>query len=273
MKILSFLFLLFALAGCSDSNNSTVSNSDDGLTGDLIGKIALVDHNGKPIVNNSGALVQIDGTSYSAVTDSNGDWTIHNLPSRTYSLSISKDGFVTFRDFSYAFLGGGTTRYFYRYFYYYTFYEFPAVPLKEFAQYSVTLDAVILPNMFHSDSSTGVCYCHTSSNVPPGNLGLYIICGKDSTLSADKPESFRNSYYAAFNNYTAHDSAFNVAAPIYSTSDGTSIVDGFSKGDTIYFRVYPGVGTDFYYDAIRTRAVPLGISFNGSNVLSGIMQY
>src|ERR1043165_563090 len=89
---------------------------------------------------------------------------------------------------SYAFLGGGTTRYFYRYFYYYTFYEFPEVPLKEFAQYSVFLDAVIMPSMFHSDSSTGSCYCHTSSNVPPGSLGVYVICGNDSTLSVDKPE-------------------------------------------------------------------------------------
>src|ERR1043165_5836971 len=144
MKILSLLSVLIMLASCSDSNNTTTSSvGGDKVTGNLIGKITLTDHTGKPIANKSGALVQIDGTSYSAVTDSNGDWEIHNLPSRTYSLSISKDGFVTFHDPSYAFLGGGTTRYFYRYFYYYTFYEFPEVPLKEFAQYSVFLDAVI----------------------------------------------------------------------------------------------------------------------------------
>jgi hypothetical protein len=273
MEILSVLVLLLVAAGCSDSNNSaTTSSGGNELTGDLIGKVTLYDYNGIVLANKSGALVQIEGTSYSAVTDSNGDWLIHNLPTRTYSLSISKDGYLPYHDYSYAFLGGGTTRYLFRYYYYRIFYEYAEVPLRQFPEFTIALDAILMPNIPHSDTS-GLFYCHTSTNVPLGSLGVYIISGADSTLSADKPESYENGFYVQFGNYSRTDTSFNLASAIYSTSDGTSLVDGFSKGKTVYFRAFPGIGAEVYYDAIHNKGIPTGINYSGSNVLSGIMAY
>src|SRR6478609_2741609 len=111
MKIITFLtLLLFIAAGCSDSNTTTTS-SGDGVTGDLIGTVYLSDHRGRSMTNHSGVTVQIEGTSFSAVSDVNGNWVIHNLPTRTYAITFSKPGFYIRRNPSYTFVGGEPVRY------------------------------------------------------------------------------------------------------------------------------------------------------------------
>jgi len=94
---------VFSWVGCTDS--STNNSSSSNLTGDLTGGITLTDYRDQYKSDKSGVLVQLDCTSFSAITDTAGLWIIHNLPSKTYSLTFSKEGCSTWKDESYSFLG------------------------------------------------------------------------------------------------------------------------------------------------------------------------
>src|ERR1043165_9958033 len=113
MKIFLLFLLLLVAAGCSDSNNATTETTGGGVgsSGDFLGNLRLYDHRGRPMVDRSGAKVQLEGTSFSAITDKNGDWVIHNVPTRTYAISFSKENFSTRRNPSYTFVGGEPVRY------------------------------------------------------------------------------------------------------------------------------------------------------------------
>src|SRR5256885_16188600 len=97
--ILSFAFLVF-LFGCK---NSTPAASQE-VTGELKGTVGLYNAHGMEISDRSGVLIQAEGTNFSAISDSAGNWSIHDLPSQTYSISFSKNGFGTVKNTSFPFL-------------------------------------------------------------------------------------------------------------------------------------------------------------------------
>jgi hypothetical protein len=108
MKLLIFFSFLFLISvfGCKNSQPTTPLQ-----TGDLKGTVGLIDLHGNEISDRSGVFVQVEGTGFSALSDSAGNWIIHNLPTQTYSVSFSKTNYGTVRNTSFSYIGGGTVSY------------------------------------------------------------------------------------------------------------------------------------------------------------------
>jgi hypothetical protein len=271
MKILSLLVLILVAAGCSDSsNNSTSSGNGSSVTGDLLGSVILTDHRGRPMRDYSGVTVQVEGTSFSAVTDTAGNWVIHNLPSRTYAITFSKPDFYSYHDKSFSFLGGAPVRYITPRL------QNPYVYLGGLPRFKVTLDAILMPEKTTTDSgntflfTNGTLYAHTSDDGPDStNVGTYVIISRDPNLRIENPSSY--FYLMSVNGYTyaTRDTIVNLSTTV---GYGWFAVWNVHPGDTIYFKAYPVLGNPMEYDVIKNTEVFIGYSSAASNVLSGVMK-
>ncbi|HET9137617.1 MAG TPA: carboxypeptidase-like regulatory domain-containing protein, partial [Candidatus Kapabacteria bacterium] len=109
MKIrLLFLFAAVAISGC---NTASTNSPQSASTGELKGIVGLYDTHGNKITDRSGVVVKAEGTSITATSDASGHWVLHDLPTQTYELTFSKDGYSTMKNTSYSFVGGGTVLY------------------------------------------------------------------------------------------------------------------------------------------------------------------
>jgi hypothetical protein len=109
MKILAVLSLAFLFIGVGCK--SSAPNSTQVVTGDLTGNVGLYDSHGNEIFDRRNVLVQVEGTSLSAISDSVGNWVIHDLPTQTYIIAFSKTGYGTLKNTSFSFIGGGSVSY------------------------------------------------------------------------------------------------------------------------------------------------------------------
>src|SRR2546421_435380 len=82
--------------------------NSSGQTGDLTGRVKLSSANGYS-PDFGGVTIAVEGTSFSATSDSAGYWTIKDLPSGTYSVSFSKPSFDTWKNTAYQFVGGSVS--------------------------------------------------------------------------------------------------------------------------------------------------------------------
>ncbi|HUL44239.1 MAG TPA: carboxypeptidase-like regulatory domain-containing protein, partial [Bacteroidota bacterium] len=88
----------------SDTGSRPFGVTGPALQGTLFGMVSVQSESGKyPDANGGGFLVTIDGTMYSAVTDSFGRWKIESLPAGDYTITISKDGYGTMKIYNYRF--------------------------------------------------------------------------------------------------------------------------------------------------------------------------
>lgn len=77
------------------------------LSGDILGRILIYDSL-NVATDNSGALIKIDGTTHSTLSDSTGKWKFKGVKSGTYVITCSKPGFSTDKNISFQFVGGDT---------------------------------------------------------------------------------------------------------------------------------------------------------------------
>lgn len=91
LLLLLLLLTIAILNGCSSSGTNETAPSKN-----IYGNIALLDWDYSALPR-GGALVTVDGTSFSATSDSKGDWSIFSIPGRTYSFTFSKAGFETIK--------------------------------------------------------------------------------------------------------------------------------------------------------------------------------
>jgi hypothetical protein len=259
-----FLFLVIIINSCKDDDNvnGSANESTNGqVVGVLRGAIALYDSNDMAVTDKSGVHVTLDGTSFSAYTDSLGLWTINNLPTRVYPVTFSKQGYSSVPG-QMTFVAGDTL-----------WYYSPLYPaaLVQPPTYTVTLDAMIVEN---SSPTTFLVYGHMSKNAPI-NVTLKVAF---ITSHSPNPD-FDNTAISV------NDEGNNIGTNRYSKQNPDSIVQigkgfdyystlltGFSKGDTIYTRAYPLLGNHYQYEynfnTKRTIYVGHGV---GSNVLSAVI--
>ncbi len=267
MKILTFLLLIFVAVGCSDSSTTTTitETTADGPSGDLIGTVMLTDYLGRQITDRRGVTVQCEGTSYSAISDSAGNWVIHDLPTRTYVISFSKPEFYTWKDLSYSFVGGGPTRYkppFTNY-----------VTLGQPPEFTIDLDGIAMPSRVFSDSlkdfiyTEGSYYAHSSNAPSETSIGILLISSHSPTLSIDKKDSYDNSYYFFYYNKKSSESVLNATG---SLNYNNILLKDFLPGETIYIRAYPVIGNSRIYDPYTDTYEVVGYGPNGSNILSAV---
>ncbi len=103
-----FLGLLFliTLSSCGDNSVSVESR------GSLVGRVNLYDNH--QFLNNSGGVnVSIDNTSLAARTNQDGFWQIDRVPAGVYSITYSKEGFYTKKNYNIQFVGSGTYNLYY----------------------------------------------------------------------------------------------------------------------------------------------------------------
>lgn len=67
----------------------------EGGSGGVAGQVLLLSPNDEPLQDSSGVTVSVLGTQYSATTDINGTFAIDSVPTGTYTLNLSKQGFKT----------------------------------------------------------------------------------------------------------------------------------------------------------------------------------
>ncbi len=108
MKITSIVTvgLVIFIFGCKSTTPTSVQKT----SGLLSGTVALIDINGNSFADKSGVLIQPEGYSQSALSDSNGNWSINGLSSHTYNLVFSKTGYGTMKH-SITYIGEDTIRY------------------------------------------------------------------------------------------------------------------------------------------------------------------
>src|SRR5437899_1519502 len=118
MKNIFYSIIFFAganlLTGCKSNTTTQVVYTGDVIPGTIVGKVYLADtvfmNNYIPISDASGVEINIEGASFSAVTDKDGRYTIANVPPGAYWLIFKKDGFATYHDGVIEFTGNGTDR-------------------------------------------------------------------------------------------------------------------------------------------------------------------
>jgi hypothetical protein len=110
MRILSVFFLSVLvlspfLAGCGEEEPMTGPLL---LSGNFTGFVTLIDSNGSRLKDLSGVKVSIDGTSFSAMTDSLGKWNINEISTGIYTINYSKPSYGIYKAMNQGFVGGGT---------------------------------------------------------------------------------------------------------------------------------------------------------------------
>lgn len=81
--------------------------------GKVVGTVSYFDTMDAAYFNNvtlplQEATIQVEGTSYSTISDINGRWEIDNLPPGTYTISCTKKGYSTSKTVGFPFIGNGT---------------------------------------------------------------------------------------------------------------------------------------------------------------------
>ena len=237
--LLTALICTAFLYGCKDS--TTITNSGGGtLVGDLKGRVYLMDQNGNPISNGRGVLVSCEGTSYSAITDSTGFWVIHDLPTRTYSIAYTKEGFDTIKNTSYTFVGGGTQ------------WILQGIAIVQHPTFEVVLDAVAAKYKSDGRFDYYSLYGHTVDNwnglvrivisrIQPftpydnNNVNIYI-----HTIRLENDPSFIEKFspddYVSLHNFdtlyvTAYPASF--ANPYFDVQTGKYVYSGLGKQSNV----------------------------------------
>lgn len=103
VQITCLTILLFLFSGC---RKTEVEHLD--LKGTIKGQIFTLDEFANTISDNANCHVVLDGgtTSYSTVTDTSGSYVITDIPTGTYIIIISKEGYSTIRTEDIKIVGG-----------------------------------------------------------------------------------------------------------------------------------------------------------------------
>lgn len=90
------------LGSCKSNPVTTIPN------GSINGTVTLVGNGTGPLSSSAGVTAALDGTNYSAQTDSNGFWHIDNVAPGNYDVVVSKAGFGACRVYGVTVEGPGT---------------------------------------------------------------------------------------------------------------------------------------------------------------------
>ncbi len=206
-----YILIVSLFIGCKSDEVVTVYKGGR-ATGRLQGVAKLALASGEIGTNHSRVLIQVENTPFRAVSDSTGFWYIDNLPTATYIISFSKDGYCTWKNTSFPFVGGGVV-------------DFNAVTtaneyyrsplLYEVAPFTLTIDSIAMPKLDTSTSywSEGIIYSHTSKINKSRMLGVSFTYensidygiyrgvvgdGQDVTTDHDTTVSFASHFNQSF---------------------------------------------------------------------------
>ncbi len=247
------------LLSCTKTTTETIIN-DVVQIGSLRGNVQVFNlYNINP--HNDSVLVVIEGTHYSALTDTNGNWQIDSLSTGTYSISFSKPGYSTWKNTSYSFIGGGIVPFLYG----------VSLYLTQIPHFPIFLDGITIPRLNSYDSAS--IYGHVTITSGYGKERIFIVSSKSKNDLGTNP---RVALSPLLNTMIRETFQYPDANTFQVRYDGFSrFFDGFNSGDTIYIRAYPNMNqhdyVGYYYFDVQSRKYVVTGCGEGSNILTAVV--
>ncbi len=94
----SFALVLLSIVMFSCGNDDDTPNQPDPMVGNISGGVNLFDEAGMP-ADNSGMTVNIEGSSIEATTNTDGEFSLIDVPYGDYTLVFQKNDYGTFKRF------------------------------------------------------------------------------------------------------------------------------------------------------------------------------
>lgn len=198
------LALLAVIMSCSDNSNDETPTP---TSANISGAVNLFDDRVTEI-DNSNMIVSVEGTSISAVTDANGQYTLSNVPFGLVTLIYEKNGYGTFKRFNVDHSDGDTF-----------ITESPS--LGQISTTSIT-------NLSVTDNGTDIILAANTDPVANNGNTRYIrfFFSTQSNVSSTNYEAVLETLVAQIN-------------PRELNLDSASLVAlGFTSGQTVYARCY-----------------------------------
>jgi hypothetical protein len=191
----------------------------------------------------TGTSVTIDGTSYSTVADTNGHWTINNLPPGNYSITFQNPRCRDYKIFSQQVSADQESQV-----------GFPVILSEIITRARVT-------NLYARLATNGADYINVLYYFAPvynSYAAARIFIGRDSTVSS-QPDSY----------------LYTVTGPPHTENSLNDIRfwdlyrAGFRHGDTMYITVWSclNVPGATYWDPILNRTIDPSANSTGSGVV------
>lgn len=259
----SFLVVLSVLVALSFLSCRTQTLAPDTGTATIKGQVILSTdyyHQTPPF---SGIQVSIEGTGYSAMTDSGGHYELDDVPGGTYDVHFSKPGYGDIRWFGMQVQGGGTSPV---YWYDYQPWHNVVFPtLFKQPDFVTTLRSVSLDDSLSGYSNMKIVMLHGSfsGSSQPDLLSIVIYFSHHANLSS-KPGEYEWLEPWTTGSMCSWDTLNHTFALPVGLSEYRN--HGFASGDSVYFATYggPAWGTGYpysdYYDPVH--GVPVISSLN-----------
>lgn len=264
------LFMIAPLIGCNQEVVSSVSS----VTSDLVGSVGVIDYRGRNAHNKQGVLIQCLGTPYSCLSDSSGHWILHNLPTRSYSIKFSKEGYISWLDPDYEYIAGVSSIYNPHDIYGRVYPKIVQPP-----RYSIMLDAVTFPKRYYDSTAhqwetrIGSIYGYTSPDTPDSNSNLIAFYfGHSPAIGEDTTVKIDYIILTEVSSYSGHDTSITINTSYPMNGYDTTFFSAFHLGDTVYVRAYPAVLNTDPYNPVTGEYYSEPYKTKGSNVLSGVVR-
>ena len=223
----------FLLSACNRYDSAVTS-----LPGTISGFVSIINESGSSLADKRGVRISLDGTNYSAISDSSGHWKLGDVQAGVYNIAFSKDSFGTNKVISYNFAGNGNA--------FIQQMQIAAIPKITSTNESVEVD---------TSSGTWSLKVKGSISQVAADSTIRIVLlffGRDANVSSDPQK-----YVAASNSFVA--SGDNRFSPVIYLQQLHSM--GFKSGEKVYLASYAASKQFFrYIDVNTSRNYYCGIS-------------
>jgi hypothetical protein len=236
---LTALILVSTLTGCSEDQAAGPSYP----TGTMVGRVLLYDTLGMNLPA-SGVTVTIEGTGLTTTTDERGEWSIPNVPTRTYDVRFDKPGYGYSKQTSVVFVGGGVVR------------------INQVTLYPIPKCSAFLDAFRQIDTNRFEMYAHAScsnSMMFGGDVIVFFI-------SNSRDVSFERGKYKAQIAAQSH-IPMGSAGGMYDLKQYE-----LNFNDSIYVAAYHAGGGSGYYDAVTGEYIYTALNPERSNVRAVLPQ-
>jgi len=241
----SFITLLLFITACGkNSPHNSVTVPDLILAannrGNITGTVLLYNNEGTVNADNSGITVSIDNNNVSTKTGADGKWTLDSIPSGTYDITYSKDGYGSVKSMgvNHAATNHATT-----------FLSISKI-LNQISDIGIT--AIQISNF---DANTNMASLIQSGVAPNGVHIEPIFANSSSSLKPVRLFFSDNANVTAANYLTAEKERFSGKGNEmnnYNYTIAWFVSRGFKPGQTIYLKAYgDGFANDEYDDPIK----------------------
>jgi hypothetical protein len=254
-KVLLALAVAAVSVVLTQCSNGPTGPAGPKLTGAMTGFAILVKSTGGQPARRDSVVVAIDSTSLTAMTDSAGQWSIPDVMTGTYNLTLTRNGYSSNKLVQVQFTGGGTK-------------DVGTVYLCQVPAFSVSSLSVL--SSVRTDSTTAHLEVRLTDSTVSGPYmpyRVFLFLGTDSSVSSD-PAQYQSvlSFTMSFQN--------GIDSTTVKLTPSTFASNGFVAGDRVFIAAYvanAGTNNSSYLDPGTGRIVYTNLNATRSNVVTVIV--